>query len=326
MIIHKKIMARFFSPSSFLGMGSTGMIMLLVLLDSNHFVMNAAAAAAAAASHHYDDGKMMDKVRSDQFYLLAKPAVFVWILREQHVLITPLFAIFLPLYFLINQTLSYPLFFLLQDSSSFPLDTAAVLPSSAASIVDVDGFDITATSSGRRQNSRGVGRVLEPAARKESDDYYYYYNNKKKKTPPKKKNPLPPPPPNKSKQSKNSKNRTPRPTEQPTTPTSPEECPSGIFPTPEMETLVTAFPYVDELQNIAKYNPEFQNSYSYAKITILGTQICWENVKSPIPWMTLEFGGRYVRYIYVVSFNDRIVTVHYVCVCVYIYIPPLLFS
>ena len=299
MIIHKKIMARFFSPSSFLGMGSTGMIMLLVLLDSNHFVMNAAAAAAAAASHHYDDGKMMDKVRSDQFHLLAKPAVFVWILREQHVLITPLFAIFLPLYFLINQTLSYPLFFLLQDSSSFPLDTAAVLPSSAASIVDVDGFDITATSSGRRQNSRGVGRVLEPAARKESDDYYYYYYNKKKKTPPKKKNPLPPPPPNKSKQSKNSKNRTPRPTEQPTTPTSPEECPSGIFPTPEMETLVTAFPYVDELQNIAKYHPEFQNSYSYAKITILGTQICWENVKSPIPWMTLEFGGRYVRYIYI---------------------------
>ena len=43
--------------------------MLLVLLDSNHFVMNA---AAAAASYHYDDGKMMDKVRSDQFYLLAK--------------------------------------------------------------------------------------------------------------------------------------------------------------------------------------------------------------------------------------------------------------
>ena len=48
--------------------------MLLVLLDSNHFVMNA---AAAASSRHYDDGKMMDKVRSDQFHLLAKPAVFV---------------------------------------------------------------------------------------------------------------------------------------------------------------------------------------------------------------------------------------------------------
>ena len=43
--------------------------MLLVMLDSNHFVMNA---AAAAASHHYNDGKMVDKVRSDQFSLLAK--------------------------------------------------------------------------------------------------------------------------------------------------------------------------------------------------------------------------------------------------------------
>ena len=83
MIIHKKssfsifvaLMATCTGSMSIFGSTSThGTVAAaaVVVVDDT-----AAAAAAAASSRHYDDGKMMDKVRSDQFYLLAKPAVFV---------------------------------------------------------------------------------------------------------------------------------------------------------------------------------------------------------------------------------------------------------
>ena len=62
----------------------------------------------------------------------------------------------------------------------------------------------------------------------------------------------------------------------------------GIFPYDELQrNLVTPFQYVTGLSEL-----EETDAISYVKLTILGTQKCWEDVESPIPWMTLEAGGR----------------------------------